>query len=101
MAKKRYKKRQHSPTVTAKRLAEQKKLDGERERAKNRWDPTGRMLLYFDLVFLAAASILYMNHLISEVVSGLCTIIGLILLFAALWLLFGRKQRGSGRGPGL
>ena len=51
MAKKRYKKRQHSPTVTAKRLAEQKKLDGERERAKNRWDPTGRMLLYFDLVF--------------------------------------------------
>ena len=100
MAKKRYKKRQHSPTVTAKRLAEQKK-DGERERAKNRWDPTGRMLLYFDLVFLAAASILYMNHLISEVVSGLCTIIGLILLFAALWLLFGRKQGGSGRGPGL
>ena len=59
------------------------------------------MLLYFDLVFLAAASILYMNHLISEVISGLCTIIGLILLFAALWLLFGRKQRGSGRGPGL
>ena len=53
------------------------------------------------LVFLAAASILYMNHLISEVVSGLCTIIGLILLFAALWLLFGRKQGGSGRGPGL
>ena len=101
MAKKRYKKRQHSPTVTAKRLAEQKKLDGERERAKYRWDPTGRMLLYFDLVFLAAASILYMNHLISEVVSGLCTIIGLILLFAALWLLFGRKQGGSGRGPGL
>ena len=42
-----------------------------------------------------------MNHLISEVVSGLCTIIGLILLFAALWLLFGRKQGGSGRGPGL
>ena len=99
MAKKKYKKRQHSPTVAAKRQAAQEKLAGERDRAKDRWDPTGRMLLYFDLVFLAAASLLYVNHLISDVISGLCTIIGLILLFLALWLLFGKKKGGP--GPGL
>lgn len=95
MAKKKYKKRQHSPTVAAKRQAQQEKLVHEKRQIKDRWDPVGRTLLYGDLVFLAVASLLYMNHLISDLVSGMCTILGVILLIAALWRLFGNKKGGG------
>ena len=86
MAKKKYKKRQHSPTVA------------ERSRAKNRWNPAGQALLWSDLVFLAAASLLDINDLISDTASALCTLVGVILLFAALWLLFGNKKGQDGPG---
>ena len=95
MAKKKYKKRQHSPTVAAKRQAQQEKLASEKDRVKKRWDPVGRALLYGDLVFLAVASLLYTGHLISDMVSGMCTILGLVLLAAALWRLFGNKNGGQ------
>ena len=94
MAKKSNK-RQRSRAVELKRQLEQEKLAGERERAKNRWNPAGRALLYIDLVFLAVLSLLEANRLIS----GLCTIIGVIVLLAALWLLFGdggKKRPGKG-----
>lgn len=100
MAKK-HKKRQHSRTVELKRQMEQEKLADERDRAKKRLDPTARLLLYGDLVFLAAASLLYANHLISDVVSGVCTLAGVVLLLSALWFQFGRKEDGPGKGPRL
>ena len=91
-------KRRHSFTVERKRQLEQEKLAGERNRAKNRWNPAGRALLWSDLVFLAAASLLDANHLISDTASALCTLVGVILLFAALWLLFGNKKGQDGPG---
>ena len=69
------------------------------ERAKNRCNPAGRALLYIDLVFLAVLSLLEANRLIDRQISGLCTIIGVIVLLAALWLLFGyggKKRPGKG-----
>lgn len=98
MAKKSNK-RQRSRAVELKRQLEQEKLAGERERAKNRWNPAGRALLYIDLVFLAVLSLLEANRLIDRQISGLCTIIGVIVLLAALWLLFGdggKKRPGKG-----
>lgn len=95
------KKRQHSRTVDLKRQMEQEKLADEKSRAKNRWNPAGRALLWGDLVFLAAVSLLEMNEWLTEWAVGLCTVVGVVLLLAALWLLFGTKKGGTGRGPRL
>ena len=98
MANRKNKKRQHSRAVELKRQQEQAKLADERDRAKNRMDPTARMLLYGDLVFLALFSLLEYRGLVSELVGGLCTVIGVILLLVALWFQFGNK---AGKGPRL
>jgi len=95
MAKTKHKKRQHSPTVTAKRQLEQEKLADEKDRARKRMDPTARLLLYSDLVFLAIFAILDANGLVSDLVNGLCTLLGVVLLLAALWFQFGRKGRSG------
>lgn len=86
------KKRRHSRTVDLKRQMEQEKLADEKSRAKNRWNPAGRALLWGDLVFLAAFSFLEMNGLITDQAAGLCTVAGVILLLIALWLLFGEGK---------
>lgn len=91
------KKRQHSRTVELKRQMEQEKLADEKSRAKNRWNPAGRALLWGDLVFLAAASLLEMNGLITGQAAGLCTVIGVVLLLIALWLLFGNRKGKSSK----
>ena len=98
MANRKNKRRQHSRTVELKRQQEQEKLADEKDRAKKRMDPTARALLYGDLVFLALVSLLGYKGLISESADGLCTIIGVILLLAALWFQFGNK---AGKGPRL
>ena len=94
------KKRRRSRTAELKRQMEQEKLADEKSRAKNRWNPAGRALLWGDLVFLALFSFLEYKGLISDLASGLCTIIGVILLVIALWLQFGRKRDESGFGKG-
>ena len=99
MAKKN-KKRQRSRTVELKRQMEQEKLAEERDRAKKRMNPVARTLLLIDLVFLAVVSLLDINEMISDVISGACTLIGVAMLLIALWLQFGPKRRGSG-GPKL
>lgn len=103
MAKKKSQKRQHSRTVELKRQAEQERLADEKDQAKNRWNPAGRALLYGDLVFLAVSLFLESKDLITETASGLCTILSVILLLIALWLLFGNRKGGSGteKGPWL
>ena len=100
MAGKRNKKRPHSRTVELKRQMEQEKLAEERDRAKKRMNPVARTLLLIDLVFLAVVSLLDINEMISDVISGACTLIGVAMLLIALWLQFGPKRRGSG-GPKL
>ena len=101
MSQKKYKKRKHSATVTAKRQAEQERIADEKDRARKRMDPTPRNLLLLDLVFLAIISLLDMNKMISTPVSAFSSIIGLILLFAALWFQFGKKNKSSRPGPKL
>ena len=101
MSQKKYKKRKHSATVTAKRQAEQERIADEKDRARKRMDPTARNLLLLDLVFLAIISLLDMNKMISAPVSAISSIIGLILLFAALWFQFGKKNKSGRSGPKL
>ena len=86
-----------------KRQQEQEKLANERDRAKKRMDPTARLLLYGDLVFLALFSLLEYRGLVSELVSVLCTVIGLVLLLIALWFQFRRPsdRNGPKQGPHL
>lgn len=100
MAKKN-KKRQHSRTVDLKRQLEQEKLADAKDRAKKRLDPTARLLLYGDLVFLAVASLLSASGLLADMVDVLCTVIGVILLLLALWFQFRPKDGGFGKGPRL
>lgn len=102
MAKKS-KKRQHSRAVELKRQAGQEKLAEEKDRARKRMDPTARLLLYADIVFLAVFAILDSKGLVSELVDGLCALVGVVLLLAALWFQFGKKdgRERPGRGPRL
>ena len=93
------KKRRHSRTVDLKRQMQQEKLADEKSRAKNRWNPAGRALLWGDLIFLAAVSLLEANDLISQQVGVLCTVISVVLLLIALWLLFGKNNSKFGQGP--
>ena len=95
------KKRRHSRTVDLKRQMQQEKLADEKSRAKNRWNPAGRALLCGDLIFLAAVSLLEANDLISQQVGVLCTVISVVLLLIALWLLFGKNNSKFGQGPQL
>ena len=103
MAKKKNQKRSHSRAVELKRQAGQEKLAGEKDRAKNRWNPAGRALLYGDLVFLALSLLLESMEVISREAVGLCSILGIVLLLIALWLLFGPQADGkrAGKGPRL
>ncbi len=98
---KKNKKRQHSRTVERKRQLAQEKLTDDKNRVKNRWNPAGRALLWGDLVFLAIASLLELNGLISPLAGALCTAAAVVLLLISLWLLFGPKGGGFGGGPGL
>lgn len=96
------KKRQHSRTVDLKRQIEQEKLAEQKEKSRKRMDPTARVLLYTDIVFLALFAVLDSRGLVSDLVDGLCAIVGVILLLAALWFQFGKKDgRGGGKGPRL
>lgn len=94
------KKRQHSRTVELKRQQEQEKIAQEKSRSKNRWNPAGRALLWGDLIFLALTSLLELNGLLPPLAAGVCTVIGFLLLLAALWLLFGPKSGRGGLGGG-
>ena len=101
MSQKKYKKRKHSATVTAKRQAEQERIADEKDRARKRMDPTARTILLLDLVFLAIISLLDMNKLLSAPVSAIATIIGAVLLIVALWFQFGKKDKFGRSGPKL
>lgn len=101
MSKKKYKKRHHSSTVTAKRQAEQERIADEIDRNRKRMDPTARNLLLGDLVFLCIIILLEQRSMITTTVSNLATIVGVILLLLALWFQFGRKNKDGHSGPQL
>lgn len=101
MSQKKYKKRKHNATVTAKRQAQQERIADEKDRARKRMDPTARTILLLDLVFLAVISLLDMNKMLSAPVSAIGTIIGAVLLILALWFQFGKKDKFGRSGPKL
>ena len=103
MSKKKYKKRHHSATVTAKRQLEQERIADEKDRSRKRMNPVARNILLADLVILALAALLEHNGLITPLISGMVSIFGLILMVIALWVQFGKKNGGGGGigGPGL
>ena len=101
MSQKKYKKRKHSPTVTAKRQAEQERIADEKDRARKRMDPTARSLLLIDLVFLAVISILDINQMLPPMLNAIATIVGVILLIAALWFQFRKKDKWGRSEPKL
>ena len=101
MSRKYYKKRQHSPTVTAKRRAERERIADDKNRAQKRMTPIARTLLLSDLVFLAIISLLEKMGTIDATVSMFSSILGLVLVIVALWFQFGSNRRGDGSGPKL
>ena len=96
MSKKKYKKRQHSSTVMAKRQAEQERIADEVSRNRKRMNPVARNILLADLVILALAALLEHNGLITPLISGMVSIFGLVLMVIALWIQFGKKNGGGG-----
>ena len=56
------------------------------------FDPLAHNILCVDMVLLAAAQWMYNEEMISETVSGIATVVGLILLIVALYLQFGPKD---------
>lgn len=65
--------------------------------SEKKLNPTARNLLLTDLVILALASIGERSAILSPTVSTVITILGLILLLAALWYQFGGGGRRGGK----
>ena len=98
MSRKKHKKR-HSSTVSAARAKlRDEQLAEDKARYGNRMNPTARNLLLFDLAFLALSQLLYMNHVINDVISAVCSLAGIAMLVIALW--FQVRKKDSSGGPG-
>lgn len=61
-------------------------------------DPLTRNILLSDLVILAASMVLQEHGMIGEKMATVVTIVGVIMLVVALYLLFGPQKRING-GP--
>ena len=62
-------------------------------------NPLARTMLLTDLVFLAIVAILDGMDRISDSVSLACSVIGFVLMLAALWVQFGPKDKDFGKRP--
>ena len=96
MSRKKYKKRHSQSTINAKRQAAQAQLADDKDRARKRMDPTARNLLLGDLVFLAICQLLYSSGALSEAITSVCSIFGLVIMVIALWFQFGKRKDGDG-----
>lgn len=92
MSQKKRKKRNSSSTVLSK---DPRKLQ---ETAKSkRMDTLPRNLLLSDLVLLAASQMMLDREMISNTMADIVGVVGLLMLVAALFLLFGPKKGSAGR----
>ena len=89
------KKRHSKPAPSSRTRSEGAVLADEKQQVGKRFKPAARNLLLLNLVFLAAVQLLYGEQLISELLSNICTGIGVILLFVALWIQFGGGPSGD------
>lgn len=92
------KKRHHNSSAAAKAQAREEIRADLKDRERKRMNPTARNLLLGNLVFLGACEWMAQKGLISDTVSGVCTILGVILLMAALYFQFGKGSRSGGSG---
>ena len=90
------KKRHSKPAPSARTRSEGATLADEKQRVGKRFKPAARNLLLLNLVFLAVVQLMYNKEIISDMVSGVCTLVGVILLFLALWIQFGGGPSGDG-----
>lgn len=90
------KKKRHSHSAPSARTRSQgAALADDKIQTSKRFKPAARNLLLFNLVFLAVVQLMYNNHMISDLVSGACTLLGIILLFVSLWIQFGGGPSGD------
>ena len=70
---------------------------------QKKMNPTARNLLLCNLVFLVVCQMCYDRGLISETFSAFTSILGLVLIFVALWIQFkgGDKNNTGGQSGGL
>lgn len=95
------KKRNSKPAPSSRTRSQGATLADEKAQASKRFNPTARNILFTDLVLMAIAMLLTESGLISDFVSGLLTILGVILLGIALWVQFVKTDinRSHGTGP--
>lgn len=95
MSQKKHKKRHVQSTVAAKKRAAAEELADQKDRARKRMNPVTRNLLFSDLIFLGVCELLTQSGMLSPLMSGIATVVGVFLLILALWFQFGQ---GPGRG---
>ena len=104
MSQKKRKKRHSQGPSEARNRQLQDQMNNEYLRNnEKRLNPTARNLLLGDLVLLAAVGLLVNHNLISQLLSNILSLVGIVIMMAALWFQFGKKRRDGGRGswPGL
>ena len=99
MSQKKRKKRRPQGNYEAQNARQRQELAASTDpgSTEKRLNPTARNLLLGDLVLLAVVGLLTNNGLISDVLSSILSVVGIILMLAALWIQFGRKQNPGGR----
>jgi len=97
------KKKHHSaPKAVGKGNAQTQQMSNYTSKQK-KLNPTARNLLLCNLVFLVVCQMCYDRGLISETFSMFTSILGLVLIFVALWIQFkgGDKNDTGSQGGGL
>lgn len=74
--------------------ASQNPMELQQTEKYKRFDPAARNLLWGDLVLLAACQMLLSAEIISEGLANGVSLVGAVLLCAALYIQFGPKNRG-------
>ena len=98
MSKKKNNKKRHSQSsINAKKLAREEEIADFKDRDRKRLKPLARNILLGDLVMLAATQFLYTQDVLPDVLYSGLSILGLVLLFIALYVQFvdGRHNRRS------
>lgn len=67
--------------------------------SSKRFNPMARNLLFADIVILGFAALGERYGFISPVVSSVLTVMGFLMLLAALWFQFGGGGKKDGGGP--
>lgn len=92
------KKKRHSGSAPSAR-PKGNAVPNERRGSTKRFNPAARNLLFLDLIILAGSMFLEGQGIISEMTSGVITLVGLGLLLLALWFQFGRRDEDDPSRP--